>query len=253
MNYNDLPEWYLPYFDNFTGPFWSDGKFQGSTSRSKKKPLTKLDWHSRDHDSEYALCDSLSCLDDADLDYFERTRNMSLGPQIIGTMPLIGNKPLREIYKLLGWGYRGSEAHLAKMGAKQSQKDDKWKQANPLKPGYEYVYSGGGQVLGMRPKVAAVPIPLPKTEIGKLPTAKPNEPKMPDAAPAAPDPPVIIEKTGPGAGETTQYEPDLTDKRGSIDISGNGHPYYSGFPHPLRGYVKQKKKKKKKNKIYIAY
>lgn len=158
MNYDDLPEWYLPYFDHFTGPNWSDGKFQSSTSRSKKRPLTKLDWHSRDHDSEYALCDSLSCLDDADKNYYERTRNMSLGPKIIGAMPLIGNAPLRMVYRLIGAGYRGSEHKLRKkMGSSESkQTDEEWKEAHPLYGDYQYHYVNG-QLAGIRPMDTAVP------------------------------------------------------------------------------------------------
>jgi len=107
MNYDELPEWTLPFFDNFTGPYWSDGKFQGSTSKSKKKPTTKLDYLSREHDRSYALCESLECLDDADWDYYVRSREMSLGPRIIGTLPLLGNAPLRSVYKLFGAGYTG--------------------------------------------------------------------------------------------------------------------------------------------------
>jgi len=119
MRYDDLPEYYLPYFDNFTGPGWSDGKWQSSTSRATKKALTKLDTHSKRHDSDYALCDSLSCLDDADELYSRSTSKMSFVPRTIGKMPLYGNAPVRYIYKALGLSYRGADAGV-KMGQSES-------------------------------------------------------------------------------------------------------------------------------------
>lgn len=276
MNYNDLPEWYLPYFDNFTGPYWSDGRLQGSTSKARKKPITKLDWHSRDHDREYALCDSLECLDDADLDYYKRTRDMSLGPKVVGSLPLIGNAPLRKIYKLLGFGYKGSEVqNRKKMGAKQSVSDDTWKNEHPLKPGYEYHYSDGGQLLGQKPiTVSSTQVynpqfkpavgqelfndiggstPQPTQTSTEVVTAKPTEPKV--SSEAVGTSPTMVENTNPPPGSTTVYEPTV-DKppRGFIDIEGGGNAYVSGFQHPQRGWVNQfTRKKKKKNKIYIAY
>lgn len=109
MTYDELPEYYMPYFDNFTGPGWSDGKWQSSTSRAKKKALTKLDTHSKRHDSDYALCDSLSCLDRADEMYSRGTSQLSFVPRFIGKLPKYGNAPLRSVYKALGIEYTGTE------------------------------------------------------------------------------------------------------------------------------------------------
>jgi hypothetical protein len=106
---NELPEYYLPYFDNYTGPSWSDGKFQGSTAKGRNPALTRLDVHSKKHDERYATCDSLECLDAADDAYYESTRGMSFVPRVIGLMPKYGNRPLRIVYKALGLGYKGSE------------------------------------------------------------------------------------------------------------------------------------------------
>lgn len=95
-------EWSLPYTDNFTGPYWSDGQFQKSVAYSKKKPKTLLDSYSKEHDMWSALCESDQCLNAADELYELQTSNMSFFPRMIGKMPKAFNKPARMVSRLVG-------------------------------------------------------------------------------------------------------------------------------------------------------
>jgi hypothetical protein len=272
MNYDDLPEWYLPYFDNFTGPYWSDGKLQGSTSRPKKKPLTKLDWHSRDHDSEYALCDSLSCLDDADWDYYRRTRNMSLGPKIIGTMPLVGNAPLRMVYKLMGKNYRGAESHLRKKMVSKNVEEfmllsakDKNRLWITLTEKEKTEYRNAIQRTKDMEKNLRTEYEDKKTADSEKkesedktqetsPSDGPTVPKQPDTPIPTPTatPAVVDQRNYIEPNESSNYNPyaiDLSKIRGMPFKN----PWFNG---PGTGYyirARKPKKKKKNNKIHITF
>jgi len=91
-----LPEWSLPYFqENYTGPWLSDGKFQGSVANGKAKTKSKLDALSREHDTAYALCKDSSCLRKADRVYYDKTRSMSLVPRIAGNLVRYWNDPFQ--------------------------------------------------------------------------------------------------------------------------------------------------------------
>lgn len=85
--YKDELEWELPYFDGYTGPYYSDGKLQASVAHGKRVPKSKLARYSRDHDTSYNLCRDNSCLNAADELYRERTSTMSFFPRIIGKLP----------------------------------------------------------------------------------------------------------------------------------------------------------------------
>lgn len=94
---DELPEWTWPYFDNYTGPYWSDGRFQSSVKRGKAKPMTKLDVLSKKHDERYA--NNIGDNDElflADLEYYKASRDMSFVPRVIGAMPLYGNYIFRQ-------------------------------------------------------------------------------------------------------------------------------------------------------------
>lgn len=100
---DELPEFYWPYFDNYTGPYWSDAKFQASVKSGKSKPATRLDILSKRHDEQYASCgDDDNCLNAADDLYYEDSRGMSLGPRFIGTLPKLINRPIRNTKRLVG-------------------------------------------------------------------------------------------------------------------------------------------------------
>lgn len=95
-------EWSLPYTDNYTGPYWSDGKFQKSVVSGRKKPMTLLDSYSEEHDKWSALCKSDACLNAADDLYELQTSNMSFFPRMIGKIPKTFNKPARELMRWVG-------------------------------------------------------------------------------------------------------------------------------------------------------
>ena len=96
-------EWSYPFTDDYTGPYYSNGIFQGSVPFGKKKPKNKLAELSRIHDTAFALCDTLDCLDRADQLYYDDTRRFQdTQPRIIGALPKIANAPLRRVYQFLG-------------------------------------------------------------------------------------------------------------------------------------------------------
>ncbi len=105
-------EWTMPYTDSFTGPGWSDGKFQSSVAFGKKKPKSKTDWLSREHDTGYALCRDYTCLDNFDRMYYDRTRGMSLFPRVQGSLVYYGNKPGRYIERLAGKGRKMNKNNM---------------------------------------------------------------------------------------------------------------------------------------------
>jgi hypothetical protein len=126
---DELPEWSLPYTDNYTGPLWSDGRFQASVAQGKSQPKTKLDKLSKAHDRSYALSGGYMDRLRADLVYYRDSRGMSLAPSLIGAMPLVGNQ-VNLVYqyattpgKLLGDAI-GYVLGLGKMGANVSSPTD---------------------------------------------------------------------------------------------------------------------------------
>jgi len=95
-------EWSWPYTDNFTGPYWSDGKFQGSVPNGEKQPKNRQDRNSRAHDAAFALCGDLDCLDRADRQYYDDSRTfIDWQPRWIGATPLYTNWLPRQIYRLV--------------------------------------------------------------------------------------------------------------------------------------------------------
>ncbi|APG75732.1 hypothetical protein 2 [Changjiang sobemo-like virus 2] len=86
--YDNLPDSSFPYFDNYTGPYWSDGKFQSSVNNGQSKPLSKLDWHSRDHDACFADGKDIAYCDDV---YYNNTRDLDLRGRLIGIIPKLAH------------------------------------------------------------------------------------------------------------------------------------------------------------------
>lgn len=86
MNYDDMPDW--SYSDCYTGPYWSDCKVQASVKKGKNRPRSKLEYHSKRHDERYATNSSDANRYDADVEYYQNTRDLSYLPRFIGTIPL---------------------------------------------------------------------------------------------------------------------------------------------------------------------
>lgn len=86
MNYDDMPDW--SYSDCYTGPYWSDCKIQASVKKGKNRPRSKLEYHSKRHDERYATDSSHANRYDADVEYYQNTRDLSYIPRFIGTIPL---------------------------------------------------------------------------------------------------------------------------------------------------------------------
>lgn len=91
--HDEMPDWDWPFLkDCYTGPWWSDCKFQSSVADGKRKPRSKLEALSKRHDEQYKLCSDDDCLFDADVEYYQGSRNLSFVPRTIGTMPLRFNR-----------------------------------------------------------------------------------------------------------------------------------------------------------------
>lgn len=124
-------DWSWPYTDGYTGPYYSDGKFQSSVPNGRTKPKNKLAAFSRDHDTDYYYCNGVkSCTDAADVRYYDRTRQMGFVPRTIGAMPLwwhnhslwVSEQRRRKINTMRGntLGWQGETAKERK------KREDEW-------------------------------------------------------------------------------------------------------------------------------
>jgi len=95
-----MSDWSFPYFDGYTGPWYSDGRFQPSVANGKFKPKGRLAELSRDHDTAYYFSKgNFADNDKADREYFRRTqtenwKNFGFVPRLIGTLPLRYHNPV---------------------------------------------------------------------------------------------------------------------------------------------------------------
>lgn len=84
--------------DNYTGPYWSDGKVQSSVEFGTAIPTSLLDEQSRLHDSAYAkFKDQHQLLTAADYIYNENTKNLGVLGKVAGFAVLYGNHTQRSI------------------------------------------------------------------------------------------------------------------------------------------------------------
>jgi hypothetical protein len=152
MSNEELPEWLLPYTDNYTGPFWSDGKFQASVANGKTKPKSKLDKFSKKHDASYFNAHGdAGKLNQADREYYDNTRSMSFWPSFIGSLPLY-NIHVRELENFLS-------------GRKGGVKMSKYTNRDPLQPGQYLVNDGHGNFVTYTPQ-SSKPVVKPIIPVG---------------------------------------------------------------------------------------
>jgi hypothetical protein len=90
MRYDDMPEFDLAH-NYYTGPYYSDGKFQSSVADGTKIPVSKVDYNSRIHDASYYHAQSYDDLTAADRVYSDAADNFHGLAWIIGKAPLYGN------------------------------------------------------------------------------------------------------------------------------------------------------------------
>jgi hypothetical protein len=81
--------------NNYTGPYWSDGKLQSSVEFGKTPPGSALDAESRLHDSAYAHFDDVYHRIAADYIYNEHVENLGFKEALIGSAVMIGNQVVR--------------------------------------------------------------------------------------------------------------------------------------------------------------
>lgn len=78
--------------DNYTGPYWSDGKFQESVEFGASAPLSDLDRASRLHDSAYARYKDEKYRIAADIIYQDTLKTIdSASARLIRGLPVYGN------------------------------------------------------------------------------------------------------------------------------------------------------------------
>lgn len=86
---------------NYTGPYWSDGKFQESVAFGESEPLSQLDALSRLHDTAYATYKDRAHREAADLIYNEQaTKLAGKFPELAGNLVLYGNYTARQAKQL---------------------------------------------------------------------------------------------------------------------------------------------------------
>jgi len=86
---------------NYTGPYWSDGKFQTSVEFGGSTPQSELDKLSRLHDSAYAHWPDRAHREAADEIYNEQAHKLaSQFPELAGNLVLYGNYGARQAKQL---------------------------------------------------------------------------------------------------------------------------------------------------------
>lgn len=93
--------------ENYTGPYWSDGKLQSSVEFGKSAPLSALDAESRLHDSAYAHYNDVSHRMAADAIYEEHVSKLGGFAKFAGETVLYGNQTLRAGSNLLEYSKYG--------------------------------------------------------------------------------------------------------------------------------------------------
>jgi len=89
------------YTGNYTGPYWSDGKFQESVEWGDSDPQSQLDYLSRQHDSAYARYKDNKHREAADAIYNREAQKLKEKfPSLAGNLVLYGNYAGRQAEKL---------------------------------------------------------------------------------------------------------------------------------------------------------
>lgn len=89
------------YAGSYTGPYWSDGKFQESVEFGELDPQSELDYLSYLHDTAYAHYKDSAHREAADQLYNERAKELAgRHPEIIGNIVEYGNMGGRQTAKL---------------------------------------------------------------------------------------------------------------------------------------------------------
>jgi len=89
------------YTGNYTGPHWSNGKYQESVEWGDANPQSELDYLSRQHDSAYARFKDPKHREAADRIYHDQaTKLAGKFPQLAGNLVLYGNHTGRQGEKL---------------------------------------------------------------------------------------------------------------------------------------------------------
>lgn len=93
--------------DNYTFPYWSDGKIQESVEFGRKAPLSALDVQSRLHDSAYAHYKDLVHRMAADSIYSANVEKLGGFAKFAGQAVVYGNQTLRAAGNLLEYAKYG--------------------------------------------------------------------------------------------------------------------------------------------------
>ncbi len=85
----------MDFSTNYCGMYWSDGRFQSSVADGKSVPVNLLDEQCKSHDAAYAQCEDDRCLDKADQQFHDKTRELGLRGKLYGKAVLHGNQLIR--------------------------------------------------------------------------------------------------------------------------------------------------------------
>lgn len=235
MNDEDdsLPDWTWPYTDCFTGPYWSDGKFQASVANGDCVPKSKLDRCSKKHDNTVHGITDLDILDQSDIDYARCAFAIRSWPaRAIGTLPYLFNKQPRNaerLANLVGLGGRSKMGNTNKNGQRlrgstylgmDLMKNTKvTRTAQPTLPPISEVYTGNGNenIVCYAPDESVPNAPYVNTVSTSTPIDIPNSGNR--------DKDTFYEAVGPGA--------------------------FAPFMRASKFFGKKKRKHAKRNRVYI--
>ena len=113
--------------DNYTGPYWSDGKMQPSVEFGKTKPVDALDRASRLHDSAYArFKEGSQQRRAADVIYEETVKGLGSVASAAGTAVLYGNQTINSAKNLAYGATTGGLFGFIYEGAKNAYSVHDW-------------------------------------------------------------------------------------------------------------------------------
>jgi len=237
------------YTGNYTGPHWSDGKYQESVEWGDSNPQSELDYLSRQHDSAYARFKDDKHREAADKIYNENAQKLKQKfPSLAGNLVLYGNHVERQGKKLLS---------NAKTGAMFG---------GPIGALAGAIYTAGGNIIDNMKRidgkylqketadvmkyyesdprrVALKDLALdPKSSKAKIVTPSTSTPEKPKVSTKSQD---LIEKQARRFEKYTNLEKEATKS----EYKNTQLPFY--VPQYIKRKYSKRVKKNKKNKIHI--
>lgn len=231
------------YTGNYTGPHWSDGKFQESVEWGDANPQSELDYLSRQHDSAYAKFKDDKHREAADKIYHDQAMKLKERfPHLAANLVLYGNHTERQGKKLFG---------NAKTGAMLG---------GPLGALAGAIYTAGGNIVDNMSRINGTYLKKEMSDVIKYFDTDPRKVELKDKALNATS--SKTKTSSPGDPTKTKAQ-DLIEKQAkrfenfaNLEKEANKTenkntqlPFY--VPQYIKRRYSKKIKKNKKNKIHV--